>query len=162
MSTHRACTAKESASTPKMINNILEFSMRQRAVVLFCAIGLLVLGLFSLLKLPIDAVPDLTGIQVQLNTEVPALAPEESEKSVTYLIEIEMQGLPGVKEIRSLTKFGLSQVTMSFEDGTDIYRARQLVGERLTGILNELPPGCSPRMAPISTGLGEIFYYLVD
>ena len=142
-----------------MINNILEFSMRQRAVVLFCAIGLLVLGLFSLLKLPIDAVPDLTGIQVQINTEVPALAPEESEKSVTYLIEIEMQGLPGVKEIRSLTKFGLSQVTMSFEDGTDIYRARQLVGERLTGILNELPPGCSPRMAPISTGLGEIFYY---
>ena len=142
-----------------MINNILEFSMRQRAVVLLCAIGLLGLGLFSLLKLPIDAVPDLTGIQVQINTEVPALAPEESEKSVTYLIEIEMQGLPGVKEIRSLTKFGLSQVTMSFEDGTDIYRARQLVGERLTGILNELPPGCSPRMAPISTGLGEIFYY---
>ena len=142
-----------------MINNILEFSMRQRAVVLLCAIGLLGLGLFSLSKLPIDAVPDLTGIQVQINTEVPALAPEESEKSVTYLIEIEMQGLPGVKEIRSLTKFGLSQVTMSFEDGTDIYRARQLVGERLTGILNELPPGCSPRMAPISTGLGEIFYY---
>lgn len=144
-----------------MINNILEFSMRQRGVVVLCAAGLLIFGLFSLLKLPIDAVPDLTGIQVQINTEVPALAPEESEKSVTYLIEIEMQGLPGLKEIRSLTKFGLSQVTMSFEDGTDIYRARQLVGERLTGILNELPQGCSPRMAPISTGLGEIFYYAI-
>lgn len=142
-----------------MIARILEFSMRQRALVLLLAAALLGGGLWSALHLPIDAVPDLTGVQVQINTEVSALAPEESEKAVTRVIELEMQGLPGVVEMRSLTKFGLSQVTMNFEDGTDIYRARQLVSERLTGVLDELPAGCSPKLAPISTGLGEIFYY---
>jgi cobalt-zinc-cadmium resistance protein CzcA len=142
-----------------MIERILEFSMRQRALVLLLAAALLGGGLYSVTHLPIDAVPDLTGVQVQINTEVPALAPEESEKAVTRVIELEMQGLPGVEEMRSLTKFGLSQVTMNFKDGTDLYRARQLVAERLTGVLDALPPGCSPKLAPISTGLGEIFYY---
>jgi len=142
-----------------MIERILEFSMRQRTLVLLLAVALLGGGLYSVTHLPIDAVPDLTGVQVQINTEVPALAPEESEKAVTRVIELEMQGLPGLEEMRSLTKFGLSQVTMNFKDGTDLYRARQLVAERLTGVLDALPPGCSPKLAPISTGLGEIFYY---
>ena len=145
-----------------MIARILEFSMRQRTLVLLCAVALLGGGLYSVTHLPIDAVPDLTGVQVQINTEVPALAPEESEKAVTRVIELEMQGLPGVIEMRSLTKFGLSQVTMNFESHTDIFRARQLVAERLTGLMDSLPPGCSPKLAPISTGLGEIFYYTLN
>src|SRR5881409_126706 len=145
-----------------MIDKILEFSLRQRAIVLFAAVALLAGGLWSALNLPIDAVPDITGVQVQINTEVPALAAEESEKLVTRPIEIEMAGLPGMEEMRSLTKFGLSQVTLNFKDGTDIFRARQLVAERLQGVLEKLPPGASAKMAPISTGLGEIFYYNVQ
>ena len=140
-----------------MISRILEFSLRQRAIVLFAAVALLAGGLWSALNLPIDAVPDITGVQVQINTEVPALAAEESEKLVTRPIEIEMAGLPGMQEMRSLTKFGLSQVTLDFSDGTDIFRARQLVAERLQGVLESLPPGAKAKLAPISTGLGEIF-----
>src|SRR5215213_6201479 len=115
----------------EMIGKILDFSLRQRAVVLLGAIALLAAGLWSALHLPIDAVPDITGIQVQINTEVAALAAEESEKLVTQVIEREMAGLPGMEEMRSLTKFGLSQVTLNFTEDTDIFRARQLVAERL-------------------------------
>src|SRR6058998_3182104 len=130
-----------------MIDRILEFSLRQRAIVLLAAIGFLGVGLWSAFHLPIDAVPDITAPQVQINTEVPALAAEESEKLVTQPIEIEMAGLPGVEEMRSLTNFGLSQVTLNFKDGTDIYRARQLVAERLQGVLEHLPPGASSKLA---------------
>ncbi len=144
-----------------MISRILEFSLRQRAVVLLGAVALLGAGLWSAKHLPIDAVPDITGVQVQVNTEVPALAAEESEKLITQPIETELAGLPGVEELRSITKFGLSQVTLQFKDGTDIFRARQLVTERLQGALEQLPPGTLPKLAPISTGLGEIFYYSV-
>ncbi|MHB1081643.1 MAG: efflux RND transporter permease subunit [Prosthecobacter sp.] len=142
-----------------MLNFILEFSVRQRALVLLGAFGLLGAGLYSLMHLPIDAVPDLTGPQVQVNVAVPALAPEESERAVTRPIEMALSGMPGVLESRSLTKFGLSQVTIQFEDDTDIFRARQLVTERLTAVMRELPPGSALSLAPISTGLGEIFYY---
>jgi heavy metal efflux system protein len=145
-----------------MIEKILEFSLRQRAVVLLGAVALLGAGLWSALHLPIDAVPDITGVQVQVNAEVPALAAEESEKLVTQPIERELAGLPGVEEMRSITKFGLSQVTLQFKDDTDIYRARQLVAERLQGVLEQLPAGTLPKLAPISTGLGEIFYYNVQ
>jgi cobalt-zinc-cadmium resistance protein CzcA len=145
-----------------MINRILEFALRQRAFVLLIAVALFGAGLWSALHLPIDAVPDITGVQVQINTEVPALAAEESEKLVTQPIERELAGLPGVEEMRSLTKFGLSQVTLNFADGTDIYRARQLVAERLQGVAERLPTGASPKLAPISTGLGEILYYNVQ
>jgi cobalt-zinc-cadmium resistance protein CzcA len=145
-----------------MINRILEFSLRQRAFILLAVLALLGAGFWSVVHLPIDAVPDITGVQVQINTEVPALAAEESEKLVTQVIEREMAGLPGVEEMRSLTKFGLSQVTLQFKDGTDIYRARQLVAERLQGVLGQLPGGTLPKLAPISTGLGEIFYYIVQ
>jgi cobalt-zinc-cadmium resistance protein CzcA len=145
-----------------MIDRILVFSLRQRSAVLLGAVALLGAGLWSARHLPIDAVPDITGIQVQVNTEVSALAAEESEKLVTQPIELELAGLPGVQEMRSITKFGLSQVTLQFRDGTDIFRARQLVAERLQGVLENLPSGARPKLAPISTGLGEIFYYSVN
>src|SRR2546425_9486005 len=145
-----------------MIDKILELSLRQRAFILLAALALVAVGLWAATRLPIDAVPDITGVQVQINTEVPALAAEESEKLVTQPIEREVAGLPGVQEMRSLTKFGLSQVTLNFKDGTDIYRARQLVAERLQGVLDRLPAGASPKLAPISTGLGGIFYYNVQ
>jgi len=145
-----------------MLNWILEFSLRQRAIVLFGALILIAVGAWSAIQLPIDAVPDITNPQVQINTAVPALAPEEIEKLVTFPIESEMAGLPGMVELRSLSKFGLSQVTMVFRDDVDIYRTRQLVSERLTGVMDELPEGLTPKLAPISTGLGEIFYYGVD
>ncbi len=145
-----------------MINKMLELSMRQPGFILLAAVVLLGAGLWSAFHLSIDAVPDITAPQVQVNTEVPALAAEESEKLVTQPIEIALAGLPGVEEMRSLTKFGLSQVTIQFRDGTDIYRARQLVAERLQGVLELLPAGALPKLAPITTGLGEIFYYSVN
>jgi len=144
-----------------MIDAILDFSLRQRPFVLLAAAALLGAGLWSAFHLPVDAVPDITGVQVQINTEVSALAAEESERLVTQPIELELSGLPGVEEMRSITKFGLSQVTLQFRDGTDIYRARQLASERLQGVLDRLPPGVLPKLAPISTGLGEILYYSV-
>lgn len=145
-----------------MIDKILEFSMRQRSFVVLAAIALLGTGIWSSLHLPIDAVPDITNVQVQINTEVEGLAPEEIEKLVTYPIEMEMAGIHGMQELRSLSKNGLSQVTLVFKDGTDIYRARQLASERLINASDELPAGLTPKLAPISTGLSEIFYYVVD
>jgi cobalt-zinc-cadmium resistance protein CzcA len=145
-----------------MVNSIIEFSLRQRPFVLLASAALLLAGIWSAFHLPVDAVPDITNIQVQVNTEVPALAPEEIEKLVTFPLEIELAGVPGMIELRSLSKFGLSQVTLVFKDGTDIYRARQLVSERLQNAVDELPEGLTPKLAPISTGLGEIFYYIVE
>lgn len=145
-----------------MIDKILEYSMRQRMFVLLAAVALMGAGIWAAFRLPVDAVPDITNTQVQINTEVEGLAPEEIEKLVTYPIEMEMSGIPGMTELRSLSKTGLSQITLVFEDGTDIYRARQLVSERLINASDELPKGLTPKLAPISTGLGEIFYYVVD
>ncbi|HJX25752.1 MAG TPA: efflux RND transporter permease subunit, partial [Chthoniobacterales bacterium] len=122
-----------------MIDRILDFSLRQRAFILLATAILVFAGVWAALHLPIDAVPDLTPTQVQINTEVPALAPEEIERLVTFPLETELSGVPGVSEVRSLTRFGLSQLTLIFKDGTDIYRARQLVTERLQGVL-EKPP----------------------
>ena len=145
-----------------MIDKILEFSLKQRSFIILAALGLVGAGVWAAMRLPIDAVPDITNVQVQVNTEVPAFAPEEIEKLVTFPIEIELSGVPGMLEMRSLSKFGLSQVTLVFEDGTDIYRARQLVSERMQNAADELPEGLTPKLAPISTGLGEIFYYTVE
>src|SRR5881398_631267 len=145
-----------------MIDKILELSLRHRAFVLLATLALVGVGLWSASHLPIDAVPDITGVQVQINTEVRTLAAEESERFVTWPIEIEMAGLPGLQEMRSLTKFGVSQVTLQFDDSTDIYRARQLVTERLQAAVEHLPHDVAPKLAPISTGLGEIFYYSVS
>lgn len=144
-----------------MIDRILEFALRQRVIVLLGAAALIAVGAWSAARLPIDAVPDITNVQVQINTAVPALAPEEIEKLVTYPIEVEMGGIEKLLEIRSLSKFGLSQVTLIFEEDADIYRARQLAGERLQAVLDELPPGVTPKLAPITTGLGEIYHYTI-
>src|SRR5438093_6273056 len=145
----------------QMIARIIEASLRQRAFVLLAAVALSAVGLWSAARLPIDAVPDITNVQVQINTEVPALAPEEIEKLVTFPLETELSGVPGMTEVRSLTRFGLSQITLIFEDGTDIYRTRQLVGERLQGVAEKLPVGLAPKLAPITTGLSEIYQYVV-
>jgi cobalt-zinc-cadmium resistance protein CzcA len=136
--------------------------MRQRMAVLLGTVLLIGVGVWAALKLPIDAVPDITNPQVQINTEVAALAPEEVEKLVTFPIESEMAGLPKMVELRSLSKFGLSQVTMTFEDDVNIFLTRQLITERLQGALKDLPEGVAPQLAPVATGLGEIFYYRLD
>ncbi len=146
-----------------MLAKIIEFSIRQRVVVLLATIALVGVGVYSFTRLPIDAVPDITNVQVQINTNVPALSPVEIEQQVTFPIEWSMGGLPNIDYIRSISRYGLSQVTVVFEDGTDIYWARQLVGERLTEARESLPPGLAePQMGPISTGLGEIYMWSVE
>ncbi len=144
-----------------MLAWLIDVSLRRRALVIFVSVALIGIGAWSALRIPIDAVPDITNPQVQINTEVGALAPDEIETLVTVPIELEMAGLPGMIELRSLSKFGLSQVTMTFEDGVNIYLLRQLVTERLAHARGRLPSNVSPALAPVSTGLGEIVYYTV-
>jgi cobalt-zinc-cadmium resistance protein CzcA len=146
-----------------MIDALIRFSLNQRLLVIMLSLLLITFGLWSLQSLPIDAVPDITTVQVQINTPVKALAPAEIEKLVTFPIETAMRGLPGEEEIRSITNYGLSQVTVVFEDGTDIYFARQLILERLQEARENLPAGIGePSMGPVSTGLGEIYFYTVE
>ncbi|QSR84764.1 efflux RND transporter permease subunit [Methylacidimicrobium sp. B4] len=145
-----------------MIRRLLGFALRRRGLILSAAVGLLGAGCWSALQIPIDAVPDITSPMVQVNTAVPALAPEEIEKLVTFPLEIELSGIPGMVTMRSLSKFGLSQVTMIFRDGTDLYRSRQLVSERLLTAAAKLPRDLTPTLAPIATGMGEILYYTLD
>ncbi len=143
-----------------MIKHIIDFSLNNRflVVVLWLLAG--VLGVQSMRDLPIDAVPDVTNIQVQVLTNSPGLAPQEVESFITFPVESAMSGLPSVEEIRSVSKFGLSVVTIVFEEGTDIYWARQLVGERLVEARESVPEGYgAPEMGPISTGLGEIYQF---
>ena len=145
-----------------MIDKILEFAIRQRVLVLMGALALLLGGIWSAKKLPMDAIPDITGVQVQVNTTIPSLAPDEVENLVTFPLETALGGIAGVTEMRSLSRFGLSQITLQFADRTDIYRARQLVAERLQGAADSIPPGLTPKLVPNTTGLGEVFYYAVD
>ena len=119
-------------------------------------------GWIAFENLAIDAVPDITNVQVSVNSEVEGLVPEEIERTITFSVEAAVNGIANVTHIRSLSKFGLSQVTVNFEDGTDIYWARQQVAERLSTVLSELPQGIQPKLGPISTGLGEIFMYTVE
>lgn len=145
-----------------MINWLVSQAMRQRAFVLLATLILIGIGAWSAMNLSVDAVPDITHVQVQVNTPVSALAPEEIENLVTFPIETEMAGLPGMTALRSLSKYGLSQVTMVFEDGSDIYLLRQLVAERLQTVKENIPEGLTPQLAPVATGLGEIFYYSIS
>ena len=145
-----------------MIDKILEFSVRQRVLVLMGAFALLLVGLWSRTNCRWTRFPDITGVQVQVNTTVPALAPDEVEKLVTVPLEMALGGVAGVTEMRSLSRFGLSQITLQFTDKTDIYRARQLVTERLQSAADSLPAGLTPKLIPITTGLGEVFYYTID
>src|SRR5690606_29720807 len=142
-----------------MLEWLIDFSLRKRGLIVCSALILLGVGLWSATRLGVDAVPDITNPQIQINTEVAALAPEEIETLVTVPVEMEMAGLPDMTELRSLSKFGLSQITMTFKDDVDIYRLRQLVTERLNRARDRLPPDVTPALAPISTGLGEIVYY---
>ncbi len=144
------------------MNHIIGFVLKQRLLVLALT-GLLVgVGIWSALRLPIDAVPDVTNVQVQINTNAAALSPLEVERQVTLPVELAMFGLPDLEEIRSISKFGLSQVTVVFDEGTDIYFARQQVQERLQQAREQIPERFGiPEMGPISTGLGEIFQYVI-
>ena len=145
-----------------MLERIVYFSIRQRWPVLFAVLGLCALGVYNFQRLPIDAVPDITNVQVQINTEAPGFSPLESEQRVTFPIETAIAGLPRLEYTRSISRYGLSQVTVVFEDGTDIYFARQLINERLQEVKSQLPQGLEPGMGPIATGLGEIYMYTVE
>lgn len=145
-----------------MLERIVYFSIRQRWPVLFAVLGLCALGIYNFQRLPIDAVPDITNVQVQINTEAPGFSPLEAEQRVTFPIETVIAGLPKLEYTRSISRYGLSQVTVVFEDGTDIYFARQLINERLQEVKGQLPQGLEPEMGPIATGLGEIYMYTVE
>lgn len=145
-----------------MLNKIIHFSVFNRSVILFLTFLMVVAGAYSFQHLPIDAVPDITNNQVQINTTIAGLAPEEIERTVTFPVESSMRGIGGVEQVRSITRFGLSQVTVIFKDEVDIFRARQLVNERLQRVSGNLPTGAHPELGPISTGLGEIYRYVLD
>src|SRR3989338_3348256 len=145
-----------------MIDRLISFALRQRLLIIVAVILLAALGSYAFKKLPIDAFPDVTNIQVQIITETPGRSPVEVEKFITYPIEVQMTGLPRMQELRSLSKFGLSMVTVVFEDDVDIYFARQLILERLIEAKEKLPAGVEPAMGPISTGLGEIYQYTLE
>ncbi|TAJ90169.1 MAG: CusA/CzcA family heavy metal efflux RND transporter [Reyranella sp.] len=145
-----------------MINKILAFSIQNRWLVVIAAIAVGALGAWNFTRLPIDAVPDITNVQVQVNTMAPGYSPLEVEQRITFPLETAMGGLPKLEYTRSLSRYGLSQVTVVFKDGTDIYFARQLVNERIQQAKEQLPPGTETAMGPVSTGLGEIYMYAVE
>lgn len=145
-----------------MMNSIIKFSVYNRGVVLVFTLLFVIAGIYAFNNLPIDAVPDVTNNQVQINTVVEGLAPEEIERTITFPVESSMRGIAGVNQVRSITRFGLSQVTVVFKDEIDIYRARQSVSERLQGVTGDLPKNAKPQLGPISTGLGEIYQYVID
>ncbi len=145
-----------------MLERILRFSIRQRWVILALTLGFAALGIYNYQKLPIDAVPDITNVQVQINTEASGFTPYEVEQRITFPIETAMAGLPSLDYTRSISRYGLSQVTVVFRDGTDIYFARNLINERIQEVRDKLPAGVAPTMGPIATGLGEIFLWTVE
>src|SRR3989338_6318771 len=145
-----------------MLERILKFSIRRRWVVLMATLAVAVLGLYNYPKVPIDAVPDITNVQVQINTEALGYSPLEVEQRITFPIETAMAGIPRLTETRSLSRYGLSQVTVIFQDGTDIYFARQLINERIQEIKGKLPLTVETIIGPIATGLGEIFMWTVE
>ena len=144
-----------------MLARIIGFSIAQRWLVLAVVVILMAIGVWSATRLPIDAVPDITNVQVQINTEAEGFSPLEAEQRITYPIETALAGIPKLDYTRSVSRYGLSQVTVVFEDGTDVYFARQLVNERLQAAKSQLPPNIEPQMGPTATGLGEIFMYSV-
>ena len=145
-----------------MLARIIGFSIRQRWFVLAVVALLCALGVYSATRLPIDAVPDITNVQVQINTEAEGFSPLEAEQRITFPIETAISGIPKLAYTRSISRYGLSQVTVVFEDGTDTYFARQLVNERIQSAKSQLPPGIEPQLGPLATGLGEIFMYAVE
>ncbi|WP_426136556.1 CusA/CzcA family heavy metal efflux RND transporter [Pseudomonas sp. PWP3-1b2] len=145
-----------------MFERLIQFAIEQRIIVLLAVLLMAGVGIASYQKLPIDAVPDITNVQVQINSAAPGFSPLETEQRITFAIETAMAGLPGLQQTRSLSRSGLSQVTVIFKDGTDLFFARQLVNERLQNAREQLPVGIETAMGPISTGLGEIFLWTVE
>ena len=143
-----------------MLERLVEFSLRNRLLFLLLGFALVGGGIYTATRTPVDAFPDTTPVQVQINTVAPALNPEEIEQQLTLPVELSIGGLPGLADVRSISKFGLSQVVATFDDNTRIIDARQYVSERLATV--ELPEGIErPQLGPISTGLGEIFHYVL-
>src|SRR5215213_7128099 len=145
-----------------MFDRILQACLRHRWMVLAVVAALAALGVFNYQRLLIDAVPDITNVQVQINIEAPGYSPLEAEQRITFPVETAMGGLPHLEYTRSVSRYGLSQVTVVFKDGTDIYFARQLVNERIQEVKSKLPPGIEPSPGPITTGLGEIYMFNVE
>ena len=144
-----------------MIDALIRFAVDRRWLVLAATLLVAAAGVYSTLKLPIDAVPDITNVQVQINSEAPGYSPLETEQRISYPVETAMAGLPKLDYTRSISRYGLSQVTVVFEEGTDIYWARQQISERLQKVRGEVPDGIEPTMGPIASGLGEIVNYVV-
>ncbi len=149
-------------SGPALLERIIAASIRLRWLVFALVLLSAAIGVWSFQRLPIDATPDITNVQVQINTGAPGFSPLEAEQRVTFPVETAIAGLPGLQYTRSISRYGLSQVTAVFEDGTDIYFARQLINERLQTARGQLPEGLTPEMGPIATGLGEIFMYVLE
>ncbi|MET0322219.1 MAG: CusA/CzcA family heavy metal efflux RND transporter [Duganella sp.] len=145
-----------------MFERLIQFAIGQRSLVMLLVAAMAGLGLYNYQQLPIDAVPDITNVQVQINTAAPGYSPLETEQRVTFPIETVMAGLPHLEQTRSLSRYGLSQITVVFKDGTDIFFARQMVSERIQEARTRLPAGIAPAMGPISTGLGEIYLWTVE
>lgn len=145
-----------------MFERLIRYAIDQRWLVMLLVVAMAALGIYSYQKLPIDAVPDITNVQVQINTSAPGYSPLETEQRITYPLETALVGLPRLEQTRSLSRYGLSQITVVFKDGTDIYFARQLVSERLQQARAQLPDGIAPALGPISTGLGEIYLWTVE
>jgi cobalt-zinc-cadmium resistance protein CzcA len=145
-----------------MFERLIRFAIDQRWLVMLATLAMVAVGVYNYQRLPIDAVPDITNVQVQINTEAPGYSPLESEQRVTFPVETAMAGLPKLSETRSISRYGLSQVTVVFEEGTDIYFARQLVAERIQEARGKLPAGLVPSMGPIASGLGEIYMWTVE
>ncbi len=145
-----------------LLERIIGASIAHRWLMMTLTLALIAVGIWSFTRLPIDATPDITNVQVQINTAAPGYSPLEAEQRITYAVETVMAGLPRMAQVRSLSRYGLSQVTVVFEDGTDIYFARQQVAERLQQVKSQIPVGLDPQLGPIATGLGEIFMYTID
>jgi len=145
-----------------MLDAIIRLAIQRSTLIVISVVALIALGLWNSTRLLIDAVPDITNIQVVINTEAPGYTPLEVEQRVSYPIETAMAGLPNLNHTRSLSRYGLSQITVIFNDDTDIYFARQLVNERLIAAKSTLPSALEPLLGPIATGLGEIFMFTVD
>ncbi|MHB8111812.1 MAG: efflux RND transporter permease subunit, partial [Syntrophorhabdaceae bacterium] len=145
-----------------MLEKIVAYTLRQKGMVIFLSLLIIACGLYSYLKLPIDAFPDVTNIQVEIVSHADGLSALEIERNVTYPIEMAMRGLPDIEQMRSVTKFGLSIVTIVFKDNVDIYFARQLVFERLAEAREKVPKGVEVAMGPIGTAMGEIYQYTLE
>jgi len=145
-----------------MLDYLVARSVRHRWLVLLAVAALATFGAYNYRNLTIDAVPDITNVQVQINTEAPGFSPLEAEQRITFAVETAMAGLPRLDYTRSVSRYGLSQVTVVFEDGTDIYFARQRVAEKLQEVRADLPEGLEPELGPIATGLGEIFSFILS